>query len=58
MATLLKKTFNWGLLTVSESMVIMAGNSYVQADLVLHKEQKVLNIDPKAAKIDCVPHWA
>ena len=26
MATLLKKTFNWGLLIVSECMISMAGN--------------------------------
>ena len=58
-ATLIKeKTFNWGLLRVSEvySIIIMAGHSSVQADMVLQKDLRVLHLDPQRAG-DCVPHW-
>ena len=47
------KTFNWDWLTVSEvqSIISMAGSmAVVQADMIMEKELRVLNLDLKAAR--------
>jgi hypothetical protein len=52
-ATLIKKTFNWGWLTVSEvqsSYHHGRKHGNMQTGMVLAKEPRVLYLDPKAAR--------
>ena len=60
-ATLIKDSFNWGWLIFFRSSVPYhhgGKHDFVQADVVLEEQRRVLHLDLKGAIGDSLPPWA